>query len=103
MQGLQHESVDRAEQLALGATRYSIADQLGCDRTAVQAALRRHSVEVPAPGLDRWELIEALRDAADRAAAARRVGVEATVDARRAMELRVRAEREARRRESPIG
>jgi hypothetical protein len=88
--------------LALGATRYSIADQLGCDLSAVQAALLRHGIEVPAAGPDRWERIEALTDPTERAAAARRVDVEATAEARRAMEVRVRAEREARRSARPV-
>jgi hypothetical protein len=68
----------------------------------VQAALRRHGIEVPAAGLDAWERIEALTDPSERAAAARRVEVEATAEAQRAMEVRVRAERAARRAERPV-
>ena len=89
-------------ELALGATVPSLAGQLGCDRSAVRAALRLHGVEVPAAGLDRWERIEALTDPNERAAAARRVEVEVNADAHRAMEVRVRAERAARRGERPV-
>ena len=53
-------------ELALGATVHSIANALGCDPSAVRAALRRHGVEVPATGLDRWERIEALTDPTER-------------------------------------
>jgi hypothetical protein len=68
----------------------------------VSAALRRHGVEVPAAGLGRWERIEALTDPTERATAALRIEVEATAEAKRAMEVRVRAERAARRSERPV-
>jgi hypothetical protein len=89
-------------ELALGATVLSIADQLGCDRSAVRAALRRHGINALDTGLDRWERIEALTNPNERATAARRVEVDANAEAQRAMHVRVRAEREARRAERPV-
>jgi hypothetical protein len=89
-------------ELALRGSVNAIAAPLECDRSAVRAALRRHRITVPADGLTRWERIDALMEPSERAAAARRVEVEATAEAQRAMQVRVRAERDARRRERPV-
>jgi hypothetical protein len=82
-------------ELALGATVASIARQVRLDRRAVRAALRRHGVAVPAAGLTRWERIEAL-EPDERARAAERVEAEATSIVARAMQIKVKAQREMR-------
>jgi uncharacterized protein YjcR len=40
-------------ELALGATIHEIASRLGCDRSAVRAALRRHRITLPAARMTR--------------------------------------------------
>jgi hypothetical protein len=90
-------------ELALGGSVYSVAAKLECDRTDVTAALRRHRITPPAEGLTRWERVEALSEPSERAAAARRIEVEATADAQQAMQIRLGAERDARRGERPAG
>jgi hypothetical protein len=68
----------------------------------VRAALTHHGIAIPAAGLTRWQRIEALRDPAERARAARRVEVEGSAEAKRAMQVRIRAERATRRAERPV-
>jgi hypothetical protein len=89
-------------ELALGATRYSIAKQLGCDRTAVPAAMRRHGVTAPPTGLSQLERVQALTNPAERAGAAARVEAEARAVASEATRIKVAALRAARRGERPV-
>jgi hypothetical protein len=89
-------------ELAVGGSLYSVSKQLGCDRSAVRAALRRHSIEMPPEALSPLERARSLDDPAERATAAERLEVEARRIVDEAVRIKVAAQRNARRRDRPV-
>ena len=67
-------------EVALGHTAATIAEQVGCGREAVLAAMRRHGVAWPPPTLSRVERVRALTDRTERRIAAERLVAELDAD-----------------------